>query len=280
MKKLGNILCAAVPPALMLALCPGAEASGNWQSYLPSATELGDDGRMSVLILIGLILVAMFVALAVVVRLGINGRISVCWAVLSVLFSTLALLLCVIGSFSGTLYTRVDGNPADTVRRFYDAILVEDYQTAYACLGNYDSLGLENPPSSENARMVYEALKDSYDYALSGEPRIDKVSAVQSVRFRFLKIAGIDNSVQDGTERNLQNAVKDNPKDLVYDDDNNFLPEVANKAYSDALAAVLRNSTSYYNSVMLDIKLEYRDSQWYIICDQAMMDALMGGTSH
>lgn len=280
MKKLVNILCAAVPPTFMLTLCPRAEASGNWPSYLPSAAELGDDGRATVLILMGLILLAMFVALAVVVRLGINGRISVCWAVLSVLFSTLALLLCVVGSFSGTLYTKVDGNPADTVRRFYDAVLAEDYETAYACLGNYDSLGLENPPAGENARMVYDALKDSYDYALSGEARIDKLTAVQSVRFRFLKVADIENSVQDGTERNLQNAVKNNPKDLVYDEDNNFLPEVANAAYSEALAAVLRNSASYYNSVMLDIQLEYRDSQWYIICDQAMMDALMGGTSH
>lgn len=280
MKQLRNILCAAILPVLMLTMVPKAEASGNWQSYLPSAAELGDDGRMAVLILIGLILVAMFVALAIVVRLGINGRISVSWAVLSVLFSTLALLLCVVGSYSGTLYTRVDGDPADTVRRFYDAVLAEDYETAYACLGNYDSLGLENPPVNENAKMVYDALKESYDYALSGAPRIDKVSAVQSVRFRFLKISDIENSVQDGTERNLQNAVKDNPTELVYDENRNFLPEVANRAYSDALAAVLRNATSYYNSVMLDVELEYRDSQWYIICDQVMMDALMGGTSH
>lgn len=279
MKQLRNILCVLGSLSLALVLTPAAEA-GSWQSYLPSPAELEGDVRVKVMVLFGAILLFMFISMAVVVRLGVKGRISVSWAVLSVLFATVGLLACVIGSYSGTLYTRVDGDPAETVRGFYDAILSGDYERAYGYLGNYDSLGLEKEPESDNAKAVYAALRESYDYALSGEARIDKVKAVQSVRFRYLRLRDIENSVQDGTERNLENAVRDNPKDEVYDENNEFLPDVANRAYSEALSAVLRNAGSYYSSVTLDIELEYRDSQWFIICSQAMLDALMGGTSH
>lgn len=275
MKELRKFICPAAALALVSALVPPAHAS-SWQTYL-EVPDVGND-RFTVLALMALVLLAMFIALAVTVHLGKNGRISVSWAVLGVLFSSLALLLSIIGSFSGSLYSRPAGDPSETVRQFFDAILAEDYDSAYSCLSNYDGLGLENAPDTETGLMVYEALKESYDYALSGQPRLDRLSAVQSVRFRYLEIADMENSLHDNTERNLQNAVKELPVDQIYDENDQFLPEVANKAYTDALRSVLGNAGAYYRSAALEIKLEYINGQWLILCEQPLLDVLTGGT--
>ena len=276
MKRIKTILSAAAAAGLVLLCRPAAYAAA--RTYVDNTV---DTSRNTAAIAAALVIIVLiFVGLAAVVRMGKSGHLNVPWAVLSVLLAGLALLLCVIGSTAGPLYARSGGDPAQTVAKFYDAVLAGDYPTAYSCLSDYTGLGLETEPAGDNAVKIYAALRESYDYALSGTAKVDGMSAVQNVRFRYLDLSSLEASVEDGMQRNIEKAARDEPADQVYDENNKYLPAVAEKAYSDALTSVLSHASSYYTASVIEVELTYTDGQWLIVTNRDMLNALMGGAAY
>lgn len=277
MKHFGKLITALGVFGFTLACTPGAYATA--QTFYEETTA--DTAPNPAVIAAALVvIVAMFAAMALSVRLGRSGKLNVPWATLSALLAALAMLVCILGSSVGALYSAVDGNPTDTVTRFYDALIARDYSTAYSCLRDYTGLGLETPPESENAALIYDALKDSYEYALAGEAKIDKLTAKQNVRFKYLDLASLEASVEDGVQRNLDKLVESRPASEVYDENDKYLPAVTEEAYSAALASVLTHASSYYTSTVIELELNYHDGEWLIVTNRDMLNALMGGVAY
>lgn len=277
MKRLIKLLSGGCALWLLFALRPQAQAAG--RTYLD--LSLQESGSLnSGLILAVLVLVLMFAAMIFFVRQGKSGRINVGWAVLSVVLGSMALLLCIVGLAAGTVYTEAEGDPADTVRLFYDSLKSGDYVAAYSCLSDYSSLGLEKQPETENGKLVYKSLRESYDYSVMGTPEIDRLQAKVRLRFQYLDLPSFEESVASRTNDNLAAFVKDNPISAVYDDNDQYLPEVTEKAYADALGFILDKADTYYTTVELKISLEYSDGKWLIVTDDAMLKALMGGAMY
>lgn len=277
MKRMKKILSGGAAAGLLMALSPMAHATG--RTYLDQ-TLMEVKGSSMGLILTVVVLVLMFAAMIYFVSQGKSGRINVGWAVLSVVLGSMAMLLCIVGMAAGTVYTRADGDPAETVSLFYDSVKKQDYVAAYSCLSDYSTLGLEKSPESENAKRTYKALQDSYDYTVMGIPQTDRLQSSVRVRFRYLDIPSFEESVASRTNDNLAAFVKDNPISAVYDENDQYLPEVTEKAYADALGFILEKADSYYTTVELNIKLEYSDGKWLIVTDEAMLRSLMGGAMY
>lgn len=277
MKRLKNILSGSLAAGLLFTLSPVAHAAG--RAYLDQ-TLMDVKGSKMGLVLAAVVMVLMFAAMIYFVSQGKSGRINVGWAVLSVVLGSMAILLCIVGMAAGTVYTKPDGDPAETVSLFYDSIKKQDYVAAYSCLSDYSSLGLEKSPESDNAKLTYKSLQDSYEYTVMGIPQTDRLQSSVRVRFRYLDILSFEESVASRTNDNLAAFVKDNPISAVYDENDRYLPEVTEKAYADALAFVLDKADTYYTSVELNVKLEYSDGKWLIVTDDAMLRALMGGAMY
>ena len=126
----------------------------------------------SVIVSIIIIIVAVSAAAAFVLRDN-EGRIKPALAVLSLVLAGFAAVLCAYGSENGTVCAKADGDPQATVRQFFDAVCAGDYSSAYDCLENYGSLGLENSPSTETGELVYAALRESYAYELLEQAEVD-----------------------------------------------------------------------------------------------------------
>lgn len=277
MKHMKKIITGAAGLGLLAAVGPQAEAAG--RTYIDN-TALTGFGVNIGLILAVAVLVLMFCAMIYFVKQGKSGRINVFWAVLGTVISGFAMLLCIVGSTSGTVYTKADGDPAETVQLFYDSIKKQDYVAAYSCLSDYSTLGLEKLPQTENAKLAYEALRQSYDYSIMGKPQIDRLEATVRVRFQYLDMTSFEDSVASRTNDNLAAFVKENPISAVYDENDQYLPEVTEKAYADALEFILNKADTYYSSTELSIKLEYVDGKWLIITDDAILRPLMGGAMY
>lgn len=277
MKRLKNILSGGFAAGLLFTLSPAAHATG--RTYLDQ-TLMDVKGSKMGLVMAAVVIVVMFAAMIYFVSKGKSGRINVGWAVLSVVLGSMAMLLCIVGMAAGTVYTKPDGDPAETVSLFYDSIKKQDYVAAYSCLSDYSSLGLEKSPESDNAKLTYKALQDSYEYTVMGMPQTDRLEATVRVRFRYLDILSFEESVASRTNENLAAFVKANPISAVYDENDRYLPEVTEKAYADALAFVLDKADTYYTSVELNVRLQYSDGKWLIVTDDAMLRALMGGAMY
>ena len=277
MKRMKKIITGAAGLGLLAAVGPQAEAAG--RTYIDNTALTGFGVNISLVLAVA-VLVLMFCAMIYFVKQGKSGRINVFWAVLGTVISGFAMLLCIVGSTSGTVYTKADGDPAETVQLFYDSIKKQDYVAAYSCLSDYSTLGLEKLPQTENAKLAYEALRQSYDYSIMGKPQIDRPEATVRVRFQYLDMTSFEDSVASRTNDNLAAFVKENPISAVYDENDQYLPEVTEKAYADALEFILNKADTYYSSTELSIKLEYVDGKWLIITDDAMLRPLMGGAMY
>ena len=277
MKGIKRIITGAAGFGLLTAVRPQAEATG--RTYIDNTVLTGFGVNIGLILAVA-VLVLMFCAMIYFVKQGKSGRINVAWAVLGTVISGFAMLLCIVGSTSGTVYTKADGDPAETVQLFYDSIKKQDYVAAYSCLSDYSTLGLEKLPQTENAKLAYEALRQSYDYSIMGKPQIDRLEATVRVRFQYLDMTSFEDSVASRTNDNLAAFVKENPISAVYDENDQYLPEVTEKAYADALKFILNKADTYYSSTELSIKLEYVDGKWLIITDDAMLRPLMGGAMY
>lgn len=230
------------------------------------------------LLLCGVIALLTVVAALVALISGGKGRFSRLWAALGAVFAGAAMLAAVLGVNLGTIYVSTEGDPAPVAVEFMDAICDADFDTACACLDGYSSLGLETAPEDAAAKRLYDALLESFSYELTGACHADKLEADQPLRFTYLDLPSIEAQVSERTMDVIEDFVSTRPRKELYDDNNNYLPEVAQEAYFVALEDVLDAAESYYSTVDIDLSLVYDDG-WKVELPQELVKALAGGVS-
>ena len=174
-------------------------------------------------------------------------------------------------------YVKTSGAPSDSIDSFYSAILNSDYETACTYLADYDELGLDNIPETIEGQLLLDALKSSYSYSLIGQPSVDKLSATQRVSFTYLNISTVESETASKMDSILDDKVQTLPRNELFDDNNNYLPELIDAVYEEALTDTLANSESYYETVEYDLFLEYKNNKWVIKTNNDMLTSLLGG---
>lgn len=199
---------------------------------------------------------------------------------LTVLLCAAGMLLAVAGCFGGTVIAKPTGDPQDAVTVFFDSLIAGDYTTAYDRVRDYTSLGLENEPNTESGKMAYAALHASYGYELLGSAEVDKLDAAQKVSFTYLSLPALEAAVADETQTQLKHLVQQLPSSEVYDQNNNYLPEITERAYLQALKLVLESAADYYTTEDIPLTLNYTDGRWQLIMNTSLLKALNGGAGY
>ena len=199
------------------------------------------------------------------------------WMTLCILLSLAILGLCVFAGRGGTLYLKAEGDPQELVRYFFNSVIAGEYASAYACLSDYSSLGLENAPGSPGGRTLYEALRQSYAYSLPGESRVENLSAVQTVEFRYLDVKAVEQEIASRVEGIAEELVAERPGPEIYDVDGGYLASFTDEIYAKALNQVLEDAQSYYTTTDLEVTLRYLDGAWRMETSPALFTALLGG---
>lgn len=264
---------------------PDENASSDPDSPAPSGAPEGPSAAKPGRSVLGgplagvLVLIGLIAAIAAVLRGGRSHKIKVSWALLSVFFTGLAMLLCIVGRSAGTVIARPAGDPQQTVEEFMDALVCGDYAEAYTHLSGYSTLGLENQPSSPAGQAIYQVLKDSFSYELYGECAVDKLEARQQVQFTYLDLKAIEGTIARETTSALEELVKSRPVSELYDENNNYLPEVSQEAYSTAVTRVLEHAEDYYTTAGLQLQLNYSGGSWQIVPGQDLLRVITGGAA-
>ena len=259
------------PDALRMTLSPVVKTTDNLNQEVSTIS-------IPVIPCVGVAVLAL-AAIVILIAAKRKYRFRIFWMVLSVIVLAAALLLCVIGSGAGTLYARPEGDPSETAEAFLTALTAGNYDTAYGFMKDYSSLGLETEPTTEIGKTVYDAVRKSFDYSFAGDCRVDKLVAVQPVRFRYLALSAIDpEDVSEKAMTELESAVQSRPREEVYDENDHYLPEVANEAYTAAVNALLAEPERYYDEVEFELRLEYADGRWQVVAAPELLNALSGGT--
>lgn len=231
---------------------------------------------------------AAFLFIALFLAGGVTGAIklkkkynaSLTLTLITVLLCAAGMLLAVAGCFGGTVIAKPTGEPQDAVTGFFDSLIAGNYTAAYDRVRDYTSLGLENEPSTESGKMAYAALHASYGYELIGSAEVDKLDAAQKVSFTYLSLPTLEAAVADETQTQLKHLVQQLPSSEVYDQNNNYLPEVTERAYLQALELVLEHAADYYTTEEISLALNYTDGRWQLIMNNSLLKALNGGAGY
>lgn len=250
----------------------------------PAPVAEQPEERASVSFPLGLLLVLVLAVAGVilVLRAAQKKRLKAVWGVLSVAFAALALLCCVSAQRMAPAIPAAQsiGDPTETVTGFFDAVLAEDYDTACGYLSDYASLGLEQEPESEAARLMAEALRESYGYSLYGDCRVSGMEASQQVLFETLDLTALQADLKAGTEAAVQKLSEELPEREVVDAEGNYLPEITDRAYLETLRELLSHAEKYHTIVGVEVQLHYTVEGWRMTTGRDLLSALSGRTAY
>ena len=95
-----------------------------------------------------------------------------------------------------------------------------------------------------------------------------------------LSTSALEAAVADETQTQLKHLVQQLPSSEVYDQNNNYLPEVTERAYLQALELVLEHAADYYTTEEISLALNYTDGRWQLIMNNSLLKALNGGAGY
>ena len=110
---------------------------------------------------------------------------------------------------------------------------------------------------------MYDALRSSYSYTLSGSSSVTGLEASQRVVLRALNLRMTENAVQQRVNGIFGNG--------------GYLTSFTDAIYTEALNQALQNADALCSDTQLLIQLKYMDGTWKIVTDRNLMTALIGG---
>lgn len=229
---------------------------------------------------LGAVLIFIILGIGLTIGLCVKYRIRFFWLLIAIIISAAAMLLSIVGLHFGTVYAKPSGDPQQTAVEFMDSLCSGSYSQAYSLLRDYSDLGLETVPETAAAQKAYEALHKSFSYELKGECSVEKLEAKQPLSFSYLDLTAIEGAVVEETPKQLKAIVESRPMNKIYDANRNYLPEVTEEAYLNAVSAVLKNAENYYKTVELQLALSYSDGKWQVLASPTLLRALNGGAGY
>ncbi len=191
-----------------------------------------------------------------------------------------AVALAGIGVKQGLVFCRYASAPEETVEAFFDDLEAARYDEACALLGNYADLGLSGRPEDPAAAELCDALRASYSGRLVGQADTEGLAAVQRVEFTALDVSALQSELRGVVLERLAEIVDSRSYDEVYDEQNQYRPEIAEEAYRLAVSELLARADDFARTETLSVSLSYDESGWHILADAALLSALNGYITH
>lgn len=229
-------------------------------------------------IIVSIILVLLLCAIILFTISKQRNRLNPALGIIGMSLAAFTLVSAVYFTESGILLLHTNGNPSEQVNKLYSNVLNGNYDVAYSCLKDYSTLGLENEPSDDYSERIYTALKESYSYELIGDAVIQEFTATQTVRFTYLEISAISDSIASEIDDLLEERIESLPWHQIYDDNGDYRTDLLDEVYNTAFDNAMKNIGSYKVTTDYTVNLEYVGDTWYVLVNDDMTYCFSGGT--
>ena len=207
------------------------------------------------------------------------NKLSNLFLILGVAVLVLTLVMSVAFLNTPVAVLAVSPEVSETATAFLDAVCAGDYAAAGRRLYGTPDLGLDRAPADDVAAILWDAFVESTDYTLEGEPYAANGGLCQDVVFTGMDLFAAADALGQGAQQLLPQYVEQAADlEAVYDEQNQYRQEFVLKVMQDAADAVTQDP-SYHTSQTIQLTLLYRDGQWWVSPDAALLRAISGGIS-
>ena len=245
----------------------------------PPATERAQQPGpgLGVLIPCGAALLAGLIAMIVLAAQGKKNRVRSRGFVLTALVLTLLTLGRIGWPAYQSFRDRPAGDPQETVREFFAAVVQRDYPRAYGWLDGVETLGLEYEPEGDCQRMIFETMRSEFAAELYGECTVSGDRAYQQVNCRYLDLDKLDSDARTQALTLISRYASTHSVGELYNENGNYRPELVREAWEQAATELLQQPENYRSSGGVQLELRWHDGAWHIVPNEKLLQLLSGG---
>lgn len=163
------------------------------------------------------------------------------------------------------------------VAELMDAVVSCDYEKASSLIYGNPALGLDREPADQVGVLLWNAFAASQSYELKGGCTAANSGLAQQIVFTYLDMNSVTANLGDRSQELLMERIEaaENINE-IYDSNNEYREDVVMEVLEDAVAEALEKDAQNV-SVELTVNLVFRDGQWWIVADNALLNAISGG---
>ena len=206
-----------------------------------------------------------------------TGLISGFFGLLGISFAILGIFLALTNTNSEPVLVEQPQAAMNQVQTMLDALCEGDYDTVSGCLYGTPDLGLDRVPQDAVGQLFWQALAGSYSYELQGDFHATESGVSVNATIQALDLnsvtANLRQRAQDILEEKIEQA--ENTSE-IYDSNNEYREDFVMGALYDAALVALEEDAAT-TSWDMTLNLIYKDGQWWITPDEALLQAISGG---
>ena len=158
-----------------------------------------------------------------------------------------------------------------------DAIVACDYEKASSLIYGNPALGLGREPADRVGVLLWDAFTKSQSYELKGGCTALEAGLAQQVVVSYLDINSVTGNLSDRSQALLMERIEAAENiDDIYDSNNEYREDVVMAALEEAVKDALKEEAQNVTTE-LTLNLIYRDGQWWIVADNALLNVISGG---
>lgn len=166
--------------------------------------------------------------------------------------------------------------PRERVADMMDCICRGDLSDAEGYMLASPDLGVDREPKDEISALIWYAFVDSMSYSFSGDCHPTEDGLAQPITYTCLDIASVTANLKERSQALLTQRVAE-AEDVseIYDANNEYREDVVREMLALAVQDALKEDAKMLTT-QVEIRLKYRDGQWWIQADQELLDVLFG----
>ena len=158
-----------------------------------------------------------------------------------------------------------------------NAVSEGNYEEASQSIYGTPSLGVDREAADEVGIMIWDAFRDSISYELQGECYTTEQGLAQNVSITCMDVTSVTVNLKERSQALLEQRVEE-AVDVseIYDENNDYREDFVMAVLRDAVEDALVEDTRMM-TMELTVNLSYQDGKWWVVADEALLDAISGG---
>lgn len=158
-----------------------------------------------------------------------------------------------------------------------EAVARGDFADAASRMQGQPDLGADREPADEVGKMIWAAFLDSIRYEFTGECYATDSGVARDVTVETLDISGVTASLRQRSQTLLnQRVAAAEDVEQIYDENGDYREDFVMEVLHDAARQALAEDGVTVSREMT-LNLVYRQGQWWVVPDGALLAAISGG---
>ena len=206
-----------------------------------------------------------------------NIFVAIPFALIGIVLLVASMLVCLLSLNAPAIMVGTPKAAQVCAQDMLDAVSEGDYTAASQYIYGQPQLGVDREPAEQTGQMLWMAYVDSFSYELTGGCYATPNGVALNAAITSLDISSVGNTLADRMEALLTARIEEQGEiSEIYDENGDFqdslIQEVLQIAFKDAL-----EQDALITTQEVALNLTYQDGRWWIVPDQALLQAISGG---